>query len=340
METTVQLDTGNTPIGHPRALFNQLWQTAPFLTAVSIAHFVMAIILIGLLPFDNRTILNEAVWIKPIKFTLSTAIYTATIAWLLSYITHRPWIKRLVAGSTGLLLVGEIGIVIFQAARGVRSHYNIATQFDATLWNLMGSIIMLLWVTNFILLILLLFQKLPSRSFKWSLVNGLLVAIVGGLVAFPMTSQTTAAQQEIIESGAQQTTAGAHTIGAEDGGPGLPFLGWSTTHGDLRPAHFLGLHGLQMLPLLGLWINRRWRHFSEARRTGLVLIGAAGYLGLLYTLFQQAMRGYSIISFDLQTMSILGATALIAGTLWMVTVWTGNRTNHAHTSRLETIGRG
>jgi hypothetical protein len=39
-------------------------------------------------------------------------------------------------------------------------------------------------------------------------------------------------------------------------GQGLPVVGWHLSGGDVRPAHFLGVHANQLLPLWGLVLMR------------------------------------------------------------------------------------
>ena len=91
------------------------------------------------------------------------------------------------------------------------------------------------------------------------------------------------------------TSAGAHAVGVPDGGAGLPLVGWSTTGGDLRIGHFVGLHALQGIPLLALGLAPARRPgrgaASERVRTRLVWVGAAGWLGLTVLLTWQALRG-------------------------------------------------
>ena len=82
-----------------------------------------------------------------------------------------------------------------------------------------------------------------------------------------------------------------HTIGGADGGPGLPGLGWSTRYGDLRAAHFLGLHALQALPLFG-WLLTRYRPQLPRRGQAVgITLFALLYAGAVAWLYWHALQG-------------------------------------------------
>ena len=140
-------------------------------------------------------------------------------------------------------------------------------------------------------LVLLLRQRAVSRAFAWSLQLGLAASFVGMGVAFFMTAPT---PEQLAAAGAGHglPVVGAHSIGVADGGPGLPIVGWSTVGGDPRAAHFVGLHGLQALPLVGwLLVRMRARWLSEADRSALVIVAGVGYIGAVAALTWQALRG-------------------------------------------------
>lgn len=110
---------------------------------------------------------------------------------------------------------------------------------------------------------------------------------------------------------------GAHTVGLADGGPGLPVLGWSTVGGDLRIPHFVGMHALQLIPLLligGELLSHRIRVLRlPTVRFRLLGIATAGYAGLLALLTWQALRGQSIVHPDTLTGACMAA--IVAGVL-------------------------
>ncbi len=88
-------------------------------------------------------------------------------------------------------------------------------------------------------------------------------------------------------------------MGTADGGPGLPVVDWSTVAGDLRIAHFFGIHALQAMPIIGLLIDASGRrhHWRGATRCALTCLAALGYVAILTFLFTQAMRGESLFGF-------------------------------------------
>jgi hypothetical protein len=214
-------------------------------------------------------------------------------------------VARIIGWGVGIVLVAETALVALQAGRGVRSHFNLTTEFNASLYSSMGLMIACLWGLTFVAAIALLRTPSADRLWKQAALWGLTLTLAGGAVGYLMTVPTPE-QLDALAAGTGMT-AGAHTVGAPDGGPGLPFVGWSTVAGDLRVPHFWGLHGLQAVPLLALWLRRR--RLSERRQRRLLTLGGLVYTGLFGILVQQALRGQPLIAPDVWT---VGAGALLA----------------------------
>ena len=120
-----------------------------------------------------------------------------------------------------------------------------------------------------------------DRAMGWALRLGMAIAVAGASVGGLMT-QPTRAQLESARVTHEMPRAGAHSVGGLDGGPGLPGTGWSTEHGDLRVPHFVGLHAVQVLPLLAVLLARRLPDAARVRAVvGAGVIYAALFLNLL-----------------------------------------------------------
>jgi hypothetical protein len=269
--------------------------------------------LIGIV-VDHRIITGVPAWVKPTKFAISFVVYTFTFLWLLTFIQGHKRLVSIVANVIAVTSIIEMVIIITQVIRGTTSHFNFSTPLNSILFEIMGSAIVVLALMNVIVAILLLFQRIPDPAFAWSLRLGLLLFIVGICEAFLMVLPTPT-QIAAMHAGAPGTIIGAHSVGVVDGGPGLPFLGWSTTGGDLRIAHFVGMHALQVIPLLGWLIaRRRSSMLRSGHRVALVWTVALSYLGLVGLLTWQALRAQPLIAPDALTLqalaSLLSATAL------------------------------
>jgi hypothetical protein len=280
----------------------------------------------GLL-LDPRVITGAPAWLKPAKFAVSISIYCFTLLWLLTFVRGRPRLVRLVAWATAVALGMEMVIIAAQVARGTTSHFNVATALDGALWNAMAFFVVGVWAANLLTAALLIVQRMPDPAFAWSLRLGVIVSFVGMSVAFLMTTETPEQARAAEAAGIDAPIQGAHSVGVEDGGPGLPLTGWSTTGGDLRVAHFVGLHGLQALPLLGFLLTGfgpGW--LRPGHRMALVWTTALSYLGLVVLLTWQALRGQPLIGPDATTLGALLALAAVTG------IAAGAVMLHAHTT--------
>ena len=209
------------------------------LTRAAIVGLVYSILASILILTSDTIVLGINAFIKPLKFGLSTVILMLTFSWYSNFV---PRIKRrsfrVFAWINIAVLTFELSWILIQSFRGTLSHFNISSAFEGMMFSLMGITIAIStsWT---IVLFRWTFRSdfRMNRGILWALRFGIIYFIVFGFTGFIMGANL------------------AHTVGAPDGGAGLPFLNWSTRAGDLRVPHFMGMHALQILPLLARGLN-------------------------------------------------------------------------------------
>jgi hypothetical protein len=232
-------------------------------------NLILGIACIALMEFDSQQILGINRWIKPMKFFFSVAIMVWTMNWLLFYLDK----KRSVKVISWLIIVPmfiENFLITMQSIRGVPSHFNVHDPVNAMVFSVMGVAI-LVFTFNVIYSEWLFFRQKTFSipvSYLWGIRLGLLFFIIFSLEAGLMLSRL------------------SHTVGGPDGGPGLPLINWSTKFGDLRIAHFLGLHSLQLLPIAGYYFFKK--------RASLIVFGICWFL-LVMTILIIALKGHPLI---------------------------------------------
>jgi RimJ/RimL family protein N-acetyltransferase len=292
-------------------LARRVWRDNHALAVLIGAMLAFLVVTLAGLVFDQRTITGAPAWLKPTKFALSIAIYAATLMWLLTHVVGRRRMVRLVSWVTAISLFIEMVLIGGAVVADTTSHFNVSTMLNTAVWAMMAFFIALTWAMTLLTAWLLVTQRLPDRVFSQALRFGVVVAAVGMGVGFLMTSPTPA-QMVAAEAGGGMPIVGAHSVGVEDGGPGLFVVGWSTEGGDLRVGHFVGLHALQVLPLLGLGLSRlsvRW--LSTGARIRLVWVVGLAYLGVVMLTTWQALRGQPLIRPDAATVAA-GVALLLA----------------------------
>lgn len=274
-----------------RAFAARLWTAEPLLTGTGL--FMAAL----LLPFaagilmDPREITGAPAWLKPAKFAASTAIYSLTLAWIFTYLPGWTRTRRVVGRVTALTFLLEVAIIGWQAWRGTTSHFNVATPLDTTLFAVMGTAIVIQTIASAAVAVALWRQRLADRALGWALRLGMVITIVGASTGGLMTRPTSDQLTEARATG-RMAVAGAHTVGGPDGGAGLPVTGWSRQHGDLRVPHFIGLHAMQLLPMLPLIALRRK---NETARIRLTVAAGAAYAVVFVALLIQALWGIPVL---------------------------------------------
>jgi hypothetical protein len=316
MTTTATRPADAPPASGPIGLRPVTWHRP--LLALAAAMAVLALFAAVAAFLDPREVTGVNVWLKPLKFALSTLIYSVTLSWLLGQL-HR--LRRLawIAGTVATIgLAVELIIITGFAAAGDTSHFNITTPLHTAAWGVMAVSISVVWGMTLVVAVALFRNRLGDRARTLAIRAGVLLALLGMGLAFLMTGP----HGDQISN--YQGVVGAHTVGIADGGPGLPLLGWSTVAGDLRIPHFIGMHALQVLPIfaivLELLARRVPRLTGELLRMRLVAIASVTFLAVIGIVTVQALSGESIVRPSAGFAAAAGVVAVSAVVAGLVTI--------------------
>ncbi len=230
--------------------------------------FILSLLFLTLAKLTTTQVFGVSAWYKPLKFALSLAIYSWTMGWYCYYlpnfnISYFNW-------TVVILWSFEIVYIALQASKGQLSHYNISTPVYALMYSLMAiaaTVVTLYTAYVGILFFSNSFVSLPDY-YVWGIRLGILIFVVFSFQGFAMGSRLN------------------HSVGALNDNSNWFIIGWSKTVGDLRVAHFIGMHALQVLPILAYYL------FKNTKLT----IGASAVYGLLALLtFIQAIQGRPLI---------------------------------------------
>ncbi|MEV4539896.1 hypothetical protein AB0J82_39605 [Asanoa sp. NPDC049518] len=253
---------------------------------------------------DPRVLTGAPIWLKPFKFSVSFVLYGVTLAWMLSLLPRRSRVAEWAGTVIVATSVIEMVVIVGQVVRGTTSHFNGTTPLNSALFSAMGASIMVLFVAHFVIGIVMLRRRIAdpvaARAVGW----GLGLSLLGMLAAVPMVLP--------MQAPGIDGVSGAHSVGVLDGGPGLPLVGWSTTGGDLRIGHFVGLHALQALPILAILLSRfSGTRLDERTRARLLVVAGAAYGVLTVLLTWQALRGQPLLRPDALTLAAVAALVVV-----------------------------
>lgn len=209
-----------------------LWWIALVLTLVAVPTAIG-------LALDDRVLNHYNVWTKPLKFQLALALQTATLAWALGQLTpalRQVAMPRWLGVGWCIVVVYEAVFITLQGARGVASHFNRGTPWESVAGTLMASGAGVLVAVTVWIGLVALWQARRQRWAAMPLAIGL-----GFVVGATLAGWT---------GGAMGAARGYWPRPLVEPVHWMPVTGWVLSQADLRIAHFVGLHQMQLLPAI------------------------------------------------------------------------------------------
>jgi len=249
----------------------------PVLAAYGLGLLILAIPLLALQLIDARLLNGVSVWVKPVKFLVSVGIFALTAAWFFGYIRPERRKALLPRISIAMLIGGgsfELVWICWQASQGLESHFNTGTLFFTLMYALMGLFAVILVGST-----LPLAWEIGRRPAAGLRPDFVAAVVIGLLLTFMLGGGL----------GGYMSAQPGHSVGATGGH--VPLFGWNRSGGDLRIAHFLGIHAQQALPILAMLTGG----LAATRRWAILAGGTLAYVGLTLALFAQAVAGLPLL---------------------------------------------
>jgi len=262
-----------------RSIVAELVERQRLLAMFGFAALLLAIPTLAMIAADPRMLGGVSVWVKPAKFLVSVGIFALSAAWFYGYTAQdrrRSWTLRLSAAAIALGGGLELAYIAWQASQGLESHFNTGTAFHAAMYGLMGVAAVTMVVALLPIAWAVIRHPAPGvrPDFAAAVAIGIFLTLLlgGGL-------------------GGYMSSSPGHSVGAQGGQ--FPLFGWNRAGGDLRVAHFFGMHAEQAIPLLA-WLAAGW----TARARWAVLIGGSAlYVAVTLAVFFQAVAGRPFLAF-------------------------------------------
>jgi hypothetical protein len=231
-------------------------------------------------------------WRKPTTFGLSFGLTTLTLAWVASYLPVRPAVGWVAAGLLGAASSYEVAWVSVQHARGVPAHFNDTTPLDERLF-IAGAVMVAIAIAVIAAMTLAAFVRTMAPA-------PMAVAIRAGLVGL-LAAQAT---------GVWMLGHGLALVDA-DTDPTLQSMSTFGAAGQMKVAHAVPMHAIQVLAVLAWWLSRSG--LGQRRQTQLVALAVVGSGGLFGVALWRTSSGLGPVApLDASTLGYLPAAGLVA----------------------------
>jgi hypothetical protein len=269
----------------PFATLRERMQTASALLFwVGLMLLLMALVTFALTTIDARQFQGVSVWLKPFKFQLSTGVYLLTLALFMGWLpakAQQSRAARYVVWAAVIAGLFEVVYITWQGSQGQASHFNTRTPFLATMYTLMGVGAVVLSSASLVLGVLI------ARTGAYGLPPALKLAVVLGLVLTFVIGTGFGGYLSAQRAG--------HWVGGvlSDSG-GLPLFKWSRSGGDLRVAHFFGIHAMHFIPAFAFALTLA--RIPQVRAVRAVWIFAIAFTTFCVWTFVQARNGLPFLA--------------------------------------------